>query len=67
VNEIKAITRAGMGACGGKTCMPIIYYIYREMGIPADEVTRHVERPLFVEVPLSTLAGIGNEHHDPDL
>jgi len=67
VNEIKAIARAGMGACGGKTCMPIIYRIFREMGVPAAEITQHVERPLFVEVPLITLAGARDEDHDREL
>jgi NADPH-dependent 2,4-dienoyl-CoA reductase/sulfur reductase-like enzyme/ferredoxin len=56
INEIKALTRAGMGACGGKTCVPLIRRIYREEGIPADEVVDHVERPLFVEVPLGAFA-----------
>jgi len=58
VNEIKAITRAGMGACGGKTCEPIIMRAFKEAGIPESEVTAHVHRPLFVEVPFGVLAGI---------
>jgi ferredoxin len=52
INEIKALTRAGMGACGGKTCVPLIHRIFREEGIPATEVVDHVRRPLFIEVPL---------------
>ena len=58
VNEIKAITRAGMGACGGKTCGALILRLFREEGIPLDEVTENVPRPLFVEVPLETFAGV---------
>jgi NADPH-dependent 2,4-dienoyl-CoA reductase/sulfur reductase-like enzyme/ferredoxin len=58
LNEIKAVTRAGMGACGGKTCMPVIRRIYREEGVPLSEVTDHVQRPLFVEVPLGAFAGL---------
>jgi sarcosine oxidase subunit alpha len=57
VNEIKAITRAGMGACGGKTCNALILRLFREEGIPADEVEPGVPRPLFVEVPFGTFAG----------
>jgi len=57
VNEIKAITRAGMGACGGKTCGALILRLFREEGIPLDEVTENVPRPLFVEVPLGSFAG----------
>lgn len=57
VNEIKAITRAGMGACGGKTCEPIIMRAFQELGIPDEEVTKHIHRPLFIEVPFGVLAG----------
>jgi len=57
MNEIKAVTRAGMGACGGKTCSALIQRLFREEGIPDGEVTENVTRPLFVEVPLGTFAG----------
>ncbi len=59
VNEIKALTRAGMGACGGKTCQALTMRAFRELAIPLDEVTPHVQRPLFVEVPLGVFAGVG--------
>ena len=58
MNEIKAITRAGMGACGGKTCEMIIQRAFKELGIADAEVTPYVHRPLFVEVPFGVLAGI---------
>ena len=57
LNEIKAVTRAGMGACGAKTCRMLIHRLFREEGIPIDEVTDNVQRPLFVEVSLGALAG----------
>lgn len=57
MNEIKAITRAGMGACGGKTCSSLIKRAFRELGVPMAEVTENVARPMFVEVPLGILAG----------
>jgi len=57
VNEIKGITRAGMGACGGKTCQTLIARLFHEEGIPLDEVTENVPRPLFVEVPFASFAG----------
>jgi sarcosine oxidase subunit beta len=56
INEIKAVTRAGMGACGGKTCSALTLRLFREEGIPLDAVTRNVPRPLFVEVPLGVFA-----------
>jgi sarcosine oxidase subunit alpha len=61
MNEIKALTRAGMGACGGKTCSDLIKRAFRELGVPPDEITENVQRPLFVEVPFGILAGAGRE------
>jgi NAD(P)H-nitrite reductase large subunit len=58
LNEIKALTRAGMGACGGKTCNSLIKRAFGELGISLEEVTDNVHRPLFVEVPLGVLAGV---------
>ncbi len=57
MNEIKSITRAGMGACGGKTCELLIRRLFREEGIRAEAITLPVRRPLYVEVPLGVLAG----------
>jgi len=61
VNEIKTLTRAGMGACGGKTCHAMILRLFRECGIPLSDVVEGVPRPLFVEVPLGVFAGISVE------
>lgn len=58
LNEIKAVTRAGMGACGGKTCRNLILRLFREEGVPLEEVTDFVSRPLFMEVPLGIFAGM---------
>ncbi len=57
VNELKAVTRAGMGACGSKTCATLTQRLFREEGIPLDKVEENTKRPLFVEVPLGTFAG----------
>ena len=58
LNEIKAVTRAGMGACGGKTCRNLILRLFREEGVPPEEITDFVSRPLFLEVPLGLFAGM---------
>jgi len=58
VNQIKAITRAGMGACGAKTCGLLIDRLFREEGISQDKITESVRRPLFVEVPLKYFASV---------
>ena len=57
INEIKAVTRAGMGACGGKTCASLIKRLFRQEGIELDKVEENTKRPLFVEVPLGIFAG----------
>jgi sarcosine oxidase subunit alpha len=62
INQLKAITRAGMGACGAKTCRPMIWRIFQDEGVDLGEVTDRTDRPLFVEVPLGVLAGMrGNK------
>jgi len=57
-NELKALTKAGMGACGGKTCTPLINRIFREEGIKQENINPGTKRPLFVEVPMGAFAGI---------
>lgn len=58
INEIKAISRAGMGACGSKTCGSMILRLFREEGISSDQITANTRRPLFIEVPLGIFAGL---------
>ncbi len=58
INEIKAVTRTSMGACGAKTCTPLIHRLFREEGVPDAEVVDQLKRPLFMEVPLGILAGL---------
>jgi NADPH-dependent 2,4-dienoyl-CoA reductase/sulfur reductase-like enzyme/NAD-dependent dihydropyrimidine dehydrogenase PreA subunit/bacterioferritin-associated ferredoxin len=57
-NLLKAALRVTMGACGGKTCMPLIERIFLEEGVPREEIIPNTIRPLFVEVPLGVLAGL---------
>lgn len=56
INQIKAVTKASMGACGGKTCLNMIKRLYQAEGIPLTEVTETPVRPLFIEVPIRVLA-----------
>jgi Fe-S-cluster-containing hydrogenase component 2 len=58
LNQLKALTRAGMGACGSKTCRPMIWRMFKEEGVDLGTVTDRVDRPLFVEVPIGAFAGI---------
>lgn len=57
INQIKAETKATMGACGGKTCLSLIKKVFQEEGIPLSDVTDPPVRPVFVETSLATLAG----------
>jgi NADPH-dependent 2,4-dienoyl-CoA reductase/sulfur reductase-like enzyme/Fe-S-cluster-containing hydrogenase component 2/bacterioferritin-associated ferredoxin len=57
LNQLKALTRAGMGACGSKTCRPMIWRMFNEEGVDLGSVTDRVDRPLFVEVPIGAFAG----------
>ena len=52
LNLLKAISRAGMGACGGKTCESLILQIMKEEGIPPQEITPFSKRPLALEVSM---------------
>jgi NADPH-dependent 2,4-dienoyl-CoA reductase/sulfur reductase-like enzyme/Fe-S-cluster-containing hydrogenase component 2/bacterioferritin-associated ferredoxin len=66
INEIKAITRTSMGSCGAKTCTPLIHRLFREEGVPDAEVIDQPKRPLFIEVPLGTFAGLEGEDEGHD-
>lgn len=67
INQIKAISRAGMGACGSKTCHDLIMRLFREEGISLDTITDNTTRPLFYEIDFATLAGLSSEEADPDV
>jgi sarcosine oxidase, subunit alpha len=65
INEIKTVSRAGMGSCGSKTCNTLIHRLFKEEKVPAGQVTDNTRRPLFIEVPLSVFAGIEGNTEDP--
>lgn len=58
INQIKAVTKASMGACGGKTCLNMIKRLFLNEGIVLNDVTETPIRPVFVEVPISVLANV---------
>ncbi len=58
INQIKAVTKASMGACGGKTCLNMIKRMYLAEGIPLTEVTETPVRPVFIEIPIKDLANM---------
>ncbi len=58
MNQIKAVLRTGMGACGGKTCTELILGLFREEGVDLRDVTLPVHRLPETEVPLGVFAGL---------
>ena len=56
LNQIKAITRAGMGPCGAKTCDTMVKQVLRQEGVPVESVVPNTKRPVFIEVPLEFFA-----------
>jgi NADPH-dependent 2,4-dienoyl-CoA reductase/sulfur reductase-like enzyme/Pyruvate/2-oxoacid:ferredoxin oxidoreductase delta subunit/bacterioferritin-associated ferredoxin len=56
MNQLKQLTRAGMGACGGKTCESLILRMYKEEGYSLQDITYNTRRPLYIEVPLEILS-----------
>ena len=61
INQIKAVTHASMGACGGKTCLNLIRRMFAAEGVPLAEVTDPPVRPAFVEVPVKDFIENSNE------
>ncbi len=61
-NALKAELRIGMGPCGGKTCLDLIWKIYQECGQERRKVMPHTYRPFEMEVPLKAfLSETGGE------
>lgn len=58
INQIKAMTKASMGACGGKTCLNMIKRLFQSEGVGLNEITETSIRPVFVEVPMNVLANL---------
>jgi sarcosine oxidase, subunit alpha len=60
MNQLKALVRAGLGGCNGKTCTDLILRIYREEGIDLSEITMPTHRPLVAEVHLGDFIALEN-------
>ncbi len=58
VNEIKAITRCGMGPCQGRVCGYLLaHFLARETGRSVAEVGLPTSRPPLQPIPIGALAG----------
>lgn len=59
MNQIKAVSRAGMGPCGYKTCANLMQQLFNAEKTAQKDIVNNVRRPLFVEVPLGKFANGG--------
>ena len=59
-NSLKAELRTAMGPCGGKTCIELIWRIFRECGVDLGDVKSHVYRPFENEVSLKAFININS-------
>jgi ferredoxin len=64
LNQLKALSRAGMGGCGGKTCTELVQRIFREEGVDPGQITPGTIRPLVAEAPLDAFVRGEEERHD---
>ena len=64
-NVLKAVTRASMGGCGGKTCRELVMRIFRQEGVAPADVVPPTIRPLTTEIRLDLLAGLADDDDEP--
>ncbi len=58
LEELKQHLRLGMGACQGRTCMPIVLRILaKETGKRVEEIDMPPHRPPVNPIPIGILAG----------
>lgn len=62
VESVKRATRAGMGACQGRTCGRLIQQILLSQGIQSPDTLRP-DKPRFPVVPCEIYA-LGGENHE---
>ena len=61
-DEIKRITRCGMGPCQGKTCMQLVLNeLSRATGQPIADLKPQTTRPPVVGIPMKIIAAAAKE------
>lgn len=65
IDEIKRVTRAGMGPCQGRTCRLLIAQeLSRAYGVPMEEVLMSTFRPPTKPITMGALADAWLEEHE---
>jgi bacterioferritin-associated ferredoxin len=66
VNQVKKMTRAGMGPCQGRTCAKLVESLLTLNGAAPPGAEPHQARPPVRGVPVGTLAAAAGQFDEPD-
>ncbi len=66
VNQVKKLTRAGMGLCQGRTCSPVIELLLESEGCCKQGTEAYKARSPVRNLPLKNLADQAGEFTEPE-
>ena len=65
VNQVKKLTRAGMGLCQGRTCAKVVESILESEGVSPSGTEPFQARPPVRGIPVAVLADSADQYHKP--
>jgi len=65
VNQVKKLTRAGMGLCQGRTCAKVVESILESEGISPSGTEPYQARPPVRGIPVAVLADTADQYYEP--
>ncbi len=65
VNQVKKLTRAGMGLCQGRTCAKVVESILESEGVSPSGAEPFQARPPVRGIPVAVLADTADQYHEP--
>jgi bacterioferritin-associated ferredoxin len=65
VNQVKKLTRAGMGMCQGRTCAKVVESILTAEGNSPPGIEPYQARPPVRGLPIATLADTADQFEEP--
>jgi bacterioferritin-associated ferredoxin len=66
VNQVKKLTRAGMGLCQGRTCAKLVETLLVSNGTAPAGAEPYQARPPVRAVPVGTLAAASDQFEEPE-
>jgi bacterioferritin-associated ferredoxin len=66
VNQVKKLTRAGMGLCQGRTCAKVVESILASAGSLPAGAEPYQARPPVRGIPLAALAEVSDQFDEPE-